>query len=290
MKDILLHKSTMEALEAFCSNPSHAVLVLGTPGSGKYTVGRFMATQLLHISDEDLQNYPYFSQIGNNNERSISIDSIRQLQEASRLKTPGSATVRRILVVYGAERMTTEAQNAFLKLLEEPPADTVIILTATNTDSLLTTIVSRVTRILVKHPTQKQVEDYFSAKGYSDIPVRRAFYLAEGAVGLMHALLENETEHPLVASVEKAKKLLAMNRKERLNQIEALVKDKEALPLFLFALERVCHAKLIKSIQESDIKQTRQATSMLDRILNAESVLRFNPNQKLLMTDLFLGL
>jgi DNA polymerase-3 subunit delta' len=46
-------------------------------------------------------------------------------------------------VVAEAERMTVEAQNAFLKTLEEPPGDTVLILTTNNINMLLPTTQSR---------------------------------------------------------------------------------------------------------------------------------------------------
>ncbi|MBI4059299.1 hypothetical protein HY404_03615 [Candidatus Microgenomates bacterium] len=49
----------------------------------------------------------------------------------------------RALVIRDAQLMTTEAQNAFLKTLEEPPSDTIIILTASQGEALLETIVSR---------------------------------------------------------------------------------------------------------------------------------------------------
>lgn len=47
------------------------------------------------------------------------------------------------IVIKNAEKLTVEAQNALLKVLEEPPSSTIIILTAENKEFLLQTILSR---------------------------------------------------------------------------------------------------------------------------------------------------
>lgn len=49
----------------------------------------------------------------------------------------------KILIIYQAEKLTHEAQNSLLKIVEEPPKDTLIILVSKNTDTLLSTINSR---------------------------------------------------------------------------------------------------------------------------------------------------
>jgi DNA polymerase-3 subunit delta' len=56
----------------------------------------------------------------------IKIDQIRQAQESISLKP--SEGSKKILIVDGAETLNMTAQNAFLKTLEEPPGDTLIIL------------------------------------------------------------------------------------------------------------------------------------------------------------------
>ncbi len=73
--------------------------------------------------------------------QSISIDQIRDLQHQLSLKP--YAADHKIGILPEAQRMTVEAQNALLKTLEEPPAHSVLILTAPSTKQLLPTIVSR---------------------------------------------------------------------------------------------------------------------------------------------------
>ena len=71
----------------------------------------------------------------------IKIAQIRGLCRTLSLK-PYEARVR-VVIVSQAQTMNLEAANAFLKVLEEPPASTLLILTAEQTADLLPTIVSR---------------------------------------------------------------------------------------------------------------------------------------------------
>lgn len=74
-------------------------------------------------------------------EGSVGIEIVRKIQESIFLK-PYKGTSK-IVVVNNAEQLTTEAQNALLKLLEEPPSHTFIFLCSNREDVLLPTILSR---------------------------------------------------------------------------------------------------------------------------------------------------
>ncbi len=75
----------------------------------------------------------------------IRIASIRMLEHRIQL-SPNEGNYK-ICIIENAEEMTTQAANAFLKTLEEPPEDTIIILTTSKPSSLLPTIVSRCQKI-----------------------------------------------------------------------------------------------------------------------------------------------
>ena len=53
----------------------------------------------------------------------------------------------RVIIIWLAEQMNVECANKLLKILEEPPAQTVFILTSNHPERLLTTILSRTQRI-----------------------------------------------------------------------------------------------------------------------------------------------
>ena len=104
--------------------------------------------------------------------QTISIDQVRDLQHQLSLK-PYAAKFKTGIILE-AQRMTIEAQNALLKTLEEPPAHSILILTAPSTKALLPTTVSRcqVVRLpaeidldLKSEEHQKGVEEFLKLLG-----------------------------------------------------------------------------------------------------------------------------
>lgn len=74
-------------------------------------------------------------------EKAIGIEKVRELQKLLSLRPVGGQI--NCAVILRAETLTLEAQNALLKLLEEPPEDTIIVLVTIDAELLLPTIVSR---------------------------------------------------------------------------------------------------------------------------------------------------
>ncbi len=85
------------------------------------------------------------------------IDTVREIIHSLTIRTGKKGQMRGV-VIEDAHLMTPEAQNAFLKTLEEPPEDTIIILTAPREDLLLPTIVSRC--VLITTPAGAPDVDY----------------------------------------------------------------------------------------------------------------------------------
>lgn len=72
--------------------------------------------------------------------KSIGVDAVRQWRKALTLTPVGKTKVG---VILEGEKLTEEAQNAILKVLEEPPEGAVVILSSPSLDLLLLTVVSR---------------------------------------------------------------------------------------------------------------------------------------------------
>jgi DNA polymerase-3 subunit delta' len=77
--------------------------------------------------------------------RVITIDQTRDLMHEIQLKPAESPF--KVAVIAGADRLNPQAANAFLKTLEEPPANSVIILLSTEPSRILETILSRCLRL-----------------------------------------------------------------------------------------------------------------------------------------------
>lgn len=72
---------------------------------------------------------------------SVGVEKIRSIRSWLAIKS--ISNLPKVVVIQNAPALTESAQNAFLKTLEEPPENTYIVLLSPNTDSLLSTIVSR---------------------------------------------------------------------------------------------------------------------------------------------------
>ena len=77
--------------------------------------------------------------------RILTIDQIRELEHALRMKPMEG--LYKVAVVVAADRMTDQAANAFLKTLEEPPSQSVMLLLSTEPRQVLETVVSRCLRV-----------------------------------------------------------------------------------------------------------------------------------------------
>lgn len=88
---------------------------------------------------------------------SIGIEQIRQMQSALNLR-PFEGRVK-VFVINNAHALSEEAGNCLLKVVEEPPADSVIILITTRLRELLPTLSSRCQKIKFSNLSRMQVEE-----------------------------------------------------------------------------------------------------------------------------------
>ncbi len=88
--------------------------------------------------------------------QSIGIEVVKQIQKKVFLKPIRSKN--KLVIIEDAQLLTPEAQNALLKILEEPPANTLIFLGTPTTQALLPTILSRCQVITLEEEQKKVTE------------------------------------------------------------------------------------------------------------------------------------
>lgn len=287
LDELILGKSTRQAIDSFAAQPSHAVLLFAPEGSGKLALARALASKIMGVEPQVLDQQPYIKLIQpDTGKTTISIDAIREIHQFTKLKTIGSQEYRRIVIIADAQTMTTEAQNALLKLLEEPPADTVMILTAAPSDTLLSTIISRATTIKLQMPSLEECSKYFAGQGFDEAEIKRTHILSGGRIGLMHSLLTDSQDHPLINSVNQAKKLVSMSAFERMAAVNGLAKDKQQIQELLRSMGLVFRSLLIGAINKGQESQIRKFHQILSDIYELQEFSGRNPNSKLLLTDL----
>ena len=98
--------------------------------------------------------------------RDIRIEQVRDIESFLNL-TPYEGA-RKVIVVDGAELMNTPAANALLKTLEEPPADSMLLLLTANEDALLPTIRSRCSALYLKPAAKNDLQERLTSDYMAD--------------------------------------------------------------------------------------------------------------------------
>ncbi len=290
MDDILLHPRTRQQLERFVQSPSHSLILIAADGSGKRSVAEAIIRELLILHDDTPLNQHPAVVVIEPKDRTISIEAIRGLQESLRLKTIGQAPLRRAVLLEAAHHMTIEAQNSLLKILEEPPSDTLIILTISSAQSVLPTIYSRAQHIELIAPEAAEVKSYFKSMGHSDKQLTTALNYGDGRIGLTDALLKQDDTHSLHEAVSGARELLQLPLFAKLQRIEEWLKSKDELPERLEVLLRICQKGLKQAAEKGNDDLLKRWRNYYEVVYETSKNLKHNPNLKLLLTNLFLGL
>lgn len=130
---------------------AHAYLFAGPRGTGKTSTARILA-RAIGTTENDLYEIDAAS--------NRKIDEMRELREAV-LSLPFESP-KKVYILDEVHMLTTEAFNAFLKTLEEPPAHAVFILATTDLDKVPETVISRCQVFTFKKPTQAVLAEMIS--------------------------------------------------------------------------------------------------------------------------------
>jgi DNA polymerase III delta prime subunit len=281
----LYHPKTKAQIEAFIVQPAHALGIVGSDGAGKSYIAKRIMTELLGGTSLEAHPHVYVMDAAEQG----SIEQVRELQSFLKLRVPGTATIRRAVLIEHADYLRNEAQNALLKMLEEPPQDTVIICTTSSKQSLLTTIASRLQWISLQPLSHELAKEALGAE-YSAAELDRAYYTSDGNVGLMVSLLEKSSEHPLARAVTQAKELLKASRYARLKDVDRLAKlESSDQRLLIDALQRLLHAALVSNAQRTPANHAEltRLNQQLKIVLKARALLESKVQPKLAFTWLF---
>jgi len=194
----------------------HAVLLEGESGSGKKTFARLIAAAAV-CSDTDSPCgtcrhckkaaegvHPDIMLIdGGGSAKNVNVDAIRDIRSSAHVK-PNEAE-RKVYILADAQNMTVQAQNALLKVLEEPPKGVMFILTCDNHSRLLETIVSRVTMLRIENPP---IEACIAAlrtlaPDHSEQEYQLASEVFEGNIGKAVASFQDERFAQIIESAKK---------------------------------------------------------------------------------------
>jgi DNA polymerase-3 subunit delta' len=196
---ILGHEKQIKLLKEILNSGKvpHAFLFCGKEKLGKRKIAFEFASWILNSQAQTHPDFFYVEPIKNQ----ISIEQIRDLIWKIFLKPFRSRY--KVAIIDSANRMTLEAQNCFLKTLEEPKGNSVIILIAESENLLLPTIVSRCQKIKFFPVEKEKIESFLREKGVEETKIKRILRFAQGRPGMAIELLENEKKLEEFEKIEK---------------------------------------------------------------------------------------
>lgn len=198
------HRRQKEFLERYlqAEERPHAMLFSGAAGLGKRQLALEFASTLLCLNGkggDSCESCRLFAGGGHSDFIQVDIEEgyknirIEQIKELT-----GKAAFAPVLskfkvcIISDADKMTAEAANSFLKLLEEPPEGWVIILLAESADKMLSTILSRVICLRFYGLEAALLQKLLQDKGVPDGEAAVLALMSEGSPGTALALREQD--------------------------------------------------------------------------------------------------
>ncbi len=287
MEDPVINPVTAKLLQSLVASPPNSLGLIGKTGIGKITLAEWIIRNIAQDPKLKLGENQKTKLIVSDNNNSITIEQIREINEFVKLRTIGTGSYRRFIVIENAGQMTIQAQNALLKLLEEPPKDTMIMLTIDNTQDILPTVLSRIQTVTIKVPTKEQLSTLFDK---DDPNFDRFYLLASGLPGLLESIHADPENHPVMVALGKVRDILGKKSFERLASVNELSTDKADTKLFLEVLARMASVSIDSAVTKSDEAVAQRWINIQDVSVKAREALDHNANAKLVLTDLFLNL
>ncbi|SEG13972.1 DNA polymerase-3 subunit delta' [Caloramator fervidus] len=160
-------------------------------------------------------------------EKSIGVEDIEEIIEKIQIK-PYEGD-KKVVIIENFENATIQAQNKFLKTLEEPVKNTIIILTANNFNTILETIISRCQIFTLNRADALEIEKYLIKKGVDSIKAKIFAKLSDGIVGSCKKFLDEDYIKLRQQVIDIAKKIHKIEGLEILDLVKFFNENKESI-------------------------------------------------------------
>lgn len=239
----------------------HALLLEGPVGVGLHTIAR-------HLADDDLNGeiLPTDAKgaIDTSSSGVIRIAQIRELESQAMNRSRS----RRVYIIDNADQMNIPAQNAFLKLLEEPSSHIRFILTSHHPDRLLPTTLSRLQTIQVAPITRDASHELLDMLGVHDTAKReQLLFLGDGLPAeLCRLTQQTEVFDQQVATITAARQFLQGTSAEKLAVLNQYAKDRSGSLAMLAFAQRIIRFSLMTRPDADLIARADALSETYDRI------------------------
>ena len=204
-EDILGNSQIKNNIKTAISNRSvnHAYIICGPQGSGKRMIADVFAKAILCEEDKKpcgVCQSCRMTESGNNPDilypvplktKVLGVDDIRdQIVKPSSIKP--YMFKYKVFILEQADKMTIQAQNAFLKTLEEPSGFSIFLLLADSLDAFLPTVLSRCVVLRTESVNKKSIYSLLLSEGIDENTASLASEYSRGNVGEALSLARDE--------------------------------------------------------------------------------------------------
>lgn len=182
----------------------HTWLIEGPEGSGKHTFATMFCRVMMCLSDNkpcgtcsnckriDAGHIDVHNIVPKDGNKTVGVNEIRAIKDELYVN-PISAPCK-VYILENAETMTSQAQNALLKMAEEPPENVYFLLLTQNRHMLLQTILSRAVCYSMAPLTVEEAKEVLGkVRGADEEKIATALRLSGGYVGVAKEFLKGET-------------------------------------------------------------------------------------------------
>lgn len=257
MSQLLLHPQVRIALKGICQSPPQGLLLVGESGVGLGMIARQLSAQLSG-------NAHTVRIITPDEKGTIAIETVRELYVATR----SMSSSRTVIIIDDADAMSQPAQNALLKLLEEPTAATIFILTSHQPTALLPTVRSRVQRIAVPPISTSDSAVYLKQLGISDPTLmRQLLFLAVGRPALLTRLVNDTAlRQRYLEYAKNAKEFIAGSNYQRIVIAVKIGNDREAALHTLRVAMEMLRLQLKQNADDTVVRLLARSLEAYERI------------------------
>lgn len=304
-KNIIGHQKQLEIFKKDLDNGNlaHAYLLAGPADLGKFTIAKAFAKT---IQTDGLDEEKAFQVSGlidrgihadtmifstDPEDTSIKISQIRTV--LNNLQMTGDSDYR-VLVIEDIDRMTEEAANAILKMLEEPPSKVLYIFTSSNPDMILETIISRVRKIdfavMDEESLVKGLTNRFRLLGPEQI--KKVADLSMGRIAKAIKLLESTEMFEAYENVHNQIKSFLDNHEvaQAFGFINQIHNDPVLTQVFLEIAFVILRGNLKNAVAAKDEALIGKSLARLESLFEVRKLSDTNVNNRLLLENFILSL